>query len=130
MLMLQPAHRDTMRTYGTLLGRALMGLLFVFSGANMFLGGAANTATYFDSMGVPLAALMVWVVITIKVGAGSALILGYRVGLAASLLILFTLGTILVAHMNLSDMNLFKNLAIIGGLCYVIAYGPGEGWKL
>lgn len=130
MLMLSSAHRDTMRTYGTLVGRALMGLLFVFSGANMYLGGVANTTEYFMSMGVPLAALMVWVVIAIKIGAGGALMLGYRVGLAAGLLILFTLATIVVAHMSLADMNLFKNLAIIGGLCYVMAYGPGEGWKI
>ena len=28
------------------------------------------------------------------------------------------------------QMDLFKNLAIMGGLLYAMAYGPGDGWKL
>jgi uncharacterized membrane protein YphA (DoxX/SURF4 family) len=53
------------------------------------------------------------------------LMVGYRVGVAASALILFTLGTTLIAHMDPNDTNLFKNLAIVGGLLYVVAYGKG-----
>jgi uncharacterized membrane protein YphA (DoxX/SURF4 family) len=36
----------------------------------------------------------------------------------------------LIAHTDINDINLFKNLAIIGGLLYVLAYGAGEGWKM
>lgn len=50
---------------------------------------------------------------------------GYRVGASAGALILFTLGTIVIAHADVNDVNLFKNLAIVGGLLYVLAYGKG-----
>ncbi len=68
--------------------------------------------------------------IAVKILAGGALMLGYRTGLAAALLLGFTALTILFAHLNPDDINLWKNLAIIGGLLYAMAYGPGEGWKL
>ena len=78
-----------------------------------------------DSAGVPLGALMVWPVIILKIVAGGMLMVGYRVGASAGALILFTLGTIVIAHADVNDVNLFKNLAIVGGLLYVLAYGKG-----
>lgn len=130
-MMMDESHRAKLRKHGTLIGRVLMGLLFFSSGLDiLFVSGVGNTATYFANLGIPLAGLVVWVVLAIKFGAGGALMLGYRSGWAASLLILFTGSTILVAHLDPNDINLFKNFAIIGGLLYVMAYGPGEGWKL
>lgn len=127
--MIQESNRVIIRTYGTLLGRMLMGLLFFFSGVGILMQGTGNTIGFFESLGLPLAGLLVWVVLAIKLGAGGALMIGYRVGLAAAALIVFTLAATLVAHMNIEDPGLWKNLAVIGGLLYVIAYGPGEGWK-
>jgi putative oxidoreductase len=50
-----------------------------------------------------------------------------RVGAAA--LILFMIPTTLIVHTNLGDQNqlvhFLKNLAMMGGLLYVAAYGPG-----
>jgi len=124
-------HRQLMSKHGTMVGRMLIGLLFVFSGIGILaVQGVGNTAMFYDSLGLPMASLLVWVVLAIKLGAGGALLLGVKVEDAAMLLILFTLLATLVAHMNLQDINLFKNLAIIGGLLYVIAYGAGSGWKL
>ena len=128
--MLQEATRTNLRVYGTLVGRVLMGLLFFFSGVGILMSGPASTATYFASLGIPLAGLVVWLVLAIKIVAGGALMLGYRVGAAAALLILFTAAAILAAHMDMEDPGLWKNLAIIGGLLYVIAYGAGDGWKV
>lgn len=122
--------RTLLRSHGILLGRALIGLLFVFSGVGILVQGPAGAAGFYESMGLPMASLLVWVVIAIKLGAGGALMLGYRTGMAAAVLIVFTLLATLVAHMNTEDMNLWKNLAIIGGLLYAMAYGAGEGWKL
>lgn len=127
--MLSDGQRQTMRTHGTMLGRMLIGLLFFWSGISIIIGGPANTAMYFASVGVPLASLAVWPVIALKLAAGGALIAGYRVGIAAGALIIFTLLATLFAHVNIEDVNLFKNLAIVGGLLYVMAYGAGEGWK-
>lgn len=126
MLMLSAPQRDLVRDRGTKVGRMLMGLLFFASGLNMLLvQGPAATALFFESVGVPVAGLTVWLVIAVKILAGLAIIIGYRVGLAAAALILFTVAATFTAHRDLSDPGLLKNLAIIGGLLYLMAYGPG-----
>lgn len=107
-----------------------MGLLFFASGLSMLLvNGPAGTATYFAALGIPAAGMVVWLVIAVKVIAGLAIIVGYRVGLASALLISFTILATMVAHTDFSDPTqitaALKNLAIVGGLLYLMAYGPG-----
>lgn len=124
--MLSAPHRDLVRDKGTMLGRILIGFLFFSSGLGMLLvQGPEGVAGYFSSMGLPMAGLLVWLVIIVKVTAGGAIMLGKRVGLASAVLILFTLLTIVIAHRSFDDINMFKNLAIVGGLLYLMAYGPG-----
>lgn len=108
--------------YGPTVGRVLLGLLFLASGLSMaFMQGPGNVAGYFASLGIPLAGVAAYAVIALKVVAGGALIAGIRSDLAAMALILFTLAATLIAHLDISDTNLFKNLAIVGGLLYFIA---------
>lgn len=129
--MLNESHKPILRNYGTLLARILMGLMFLSSGLTiLFINGTAGTAAYYTSLGIPAAAALVWVVLLIKLGAGGALMLGYKTELAASALIGFTLIATGVAHMDVNDAGLWKNLAVIGGLLYTMAYGAGEGWSL
>jgi putative oxidoreductase len=127
--MLSEGQREMLRGKGTMLGRMLIGLLFFFSGLGIVVNGPANTVAFFESLNIPLASIAVWPVIILKLAAGGMLIAGYRVGIAAGALILFTLLTTLIAHMDINDPGLFKNLAIVGGLLYVMAYGAGESWK-
>ena len=100
----------------------------------MFTAGPEAIGGYFASVGVPLGAMMYWPVVILKISAGLALILGYRVGCAAAALILFTLGATYFGHSDWSDQNqvtaALKNFAIVGGLLYVAAHGAGSGWKL
>ncbi len=128
------AQRDMMRTHGTLVGRTLIGLLFLVSGGGMLLGGAEGVAGMIASKGLPLASLIAWVVILTKVLGGAALILGYRVGCAAAALFIFTALTIVLFHNAFIDPTqqtaALKNLSIMGGLLYVMAYGAGEGWRI
>lgn len=130
MLMLSTPQRDLVRDKGTKLGRILIGLLFFASGMSMLLvNGPLATAMYFGSLGVPLAGILVWVVIALKIGAGLAIMIGYRVGLASALLICFTVLATMIAHSDFTDpmeiTNALKNLSIVGGLLYLMAYGPG-----
>ena len=126
MLMMTTSQRDLVRDRGTVFGRFLIGLLFFGGGMSMLLvEGPANVALYFTSLGLPYASLLVWPVIALKIVAGLAIILGYRVGLASASLIGFTAAATMVAHRDFADSNLFKNLAIIGALMYLMAYGPG-----
>lgn len=114
------------RTKGSKLGRALLGLLFFVSGIGILLSGPAGTAMYFGSVGIPLAGIVVWLVIIIKIGAGGALLIGKKTTEAAAVLVLFTLLATLLGHLNPFDLtSVLKNLAIVGGLLYVMAFGPG-----
>lgn len=129
--MFKESHRQMFRTHGTMMGRVFMGLLFFYSGIGILMvQGISGTVGFYESLGVPMASLLVWVVLLIKLGAGGALMLGIKVEDAAMLLLIFTVLATLFAHMSFQDINLFKNLAIIGGLLYVIAFGAGNGWKL
>lgn len=126
--MLNDSQRMMVQTKGVVIGRMLMGLLFLSAGVGMLMaeGGPAASVGFYESVGLPMAGLMVWLVVAIKIVAGGLLILGKHVGNAACALIVFTALATLLAHRDLADMNLFKNLAIIGGLLYVMAFGAGR----
>lgn len=119
-----------LRAHGTMIGRMLIGLLFVFSGIGIVLNGVEGFSKIIEMRGLPMPIVLASLVVVWKIGAGSALILGWRTAQAALALIIFTALATLLFHLDLSDGDLFKNLAIIGGLLYVYVYGPGNGWKL
>jgi putative oxidoreductase len=127
--MLNESQRAMVQTKGVVIGRVLIGLLFLSSGLSMlFVQGPAGVGGYFASLGLPMAAALAWLVIILKVVAGGALVIGQYTERAALALVVFTALTILIAHRSFEDVNMFKNLAIIGGLLYVAAFGAGR-WK-
>ncbi len=132
--MMTETQRTMLRTHGTMVGRALLGLLFLVSGIGMFTGGVDGVAGMISSKGLPLAGLLAWIVVLVKILGGAALILGYRVGCAAGALFVFTALTVVFFHNAIVDPSqqtaALKNLSIMGGLLYVMAYGAGEGWRL
>lgn len=119
-----------LRAYGTMVGRMLIGLLFVFSGVGILLNGVENFSGMIEMRDLPMPMVLAWVVVVWKIVAGGALMLGWRTMQAALALIIFTALATLLYHLDLEDINLFKNLAILGGLLYVYVYGPGNGWRL
>lgn len=120
--MLSNSQRELLQTKGVVLGRVLIGLLFLSSGLGMlFTQGPDGVAGYFSSLSLPLPLVLAWLVIILKVVAGGSLVFGRNVLPAAGALIVFTLLTIPIAHSSFDDINLFKNLAIVGGLLYVAA---------
>ncbi len=130
--MLSDSQRMMLQTKGVVTGRVLMGLLFLVAGIGMFMaeGGPAASAGFYTMVGLPMAGLLVYVVAILKVVAGGFLIAGRNVGYAAGALAAFTLLATLLAHREISDpdqlMAALKNLAIIGGLLYVMAFGAGK----
>lgn len=119
-----------MRTHGAMVGRMLIGLLFVFSGVGIVLNGVEGFSGMIEMRGLPMPLVLAWLVVAVKIVAGAALMIGWRTTQAALALIIFTALVTLLYHLDLEDVNLFKNLAIIGGLLYVYVYGPGSGWRL
>lgn len=128
--MITETHLEFVRNSGTKLGRFLVGLLFFVSGLSiLFISGPAGTVAWFDAIGIPLASITVWLVILVKLVAGGALMIGRYVPHAAAALIIFTLLATAIAHLDFADPTqltaALKNLAIIGGLLYIMAFGPG-----
>jgi putative oxidoreductase len=117
-----------MSKIAAIIGRLLIGILFVFSGIGkiMDLGQAAG---YMSSVGLPASfALPVGL---FEIVAGLCLAGGFAVRLVSVLLAVFTAGTILFAHNRFNDpmqaMQALKNLAIIGGLA--LAFAHSQMWS-
>ena len=112
-----------------LTGRIFLSAIFVISGLSK-LSAPAATIGYIGSVGLPLAPLGFALAVAVEVFGGLALIAGYRSRVVAAVLAVFTLATALTFHNNLADQNqfihFFKNIAMIGGLLQVMAFGAGR----
>jgi putative oxidoreductase len=117
-----------------LVGRLLLAAVFLVAGIRKAMA-IAGSAGYFAKLGFPMPEVMVYVAIIIEVGGALMLIAGYKTRLAAWLLALFTVIAMFMAHrfwefpdaQYANQMNHFlKNLAIVGGMMFVAAFGPGS----
>lgn len=109
------------------LARAMLGAIFLASGFGK-IGAYAGTQGYMEAMGVPGALLPA--VIALEIAAPLAVIAGFQARLAAFLLAGFSLVSALIFHADFGDqmqqIMFLKNVAIIGGLLFVVAQGPGK----
>lgn len=116
-----------MNKYTTLLGRLLMGQIFLLAGISK-IGGFAATQGWMESLGVP--GFLLPAVILLEIGGGAALILGWQTRLSAVTLAGFSIIAAAIFHNNLADqmqsIMFMKNLAIAGGLLFIAAHGAGE----
>lgn len=117
-----------------LIGRALLGAIFVQSGFGKLTGLAGFTAGL-EGMGVPMAPAAAVVGACVEFFGGLALVLGAWTWLAAILVAGFTAVATLLAHrywdmppeqQGMQQIQFMKNLAIIGGLLALAAAGPGR----
>jgi putative oxidoreductase len=114
--------------YLNLLGRVLLGLIFLISGINK-IADPQGTQHYMTLMGMTTMTTLFYIgAVAIEI-AGS-LLLGYHIKAGAWLLFVFMIPTTLVFHTNFGDQNqmihFLKNLAMMGGLLYAAAYGGGR----
>lgn len=120
-----------------LAARILLALLFIWSGFGK-IGGFEGTAGYIASKGLPLPQLLAAATIVVEIGAGLALLFGWLTRWAALVLALFTLLAALIFHaywavpaeqVMMQQIAFMKNLAVVGGLFAVAAYGAGA-WSI
>lgn len=113
--------------YINLLGRLLMGGIFLLSGLHK-IGGYAATQGYMAHMGVP-GALLPLVIATEALG-GLAVIVGYQTRLAAFALAGFCLLTAIFFHYQpdnqMQMINFMKNLVMTGGFLILMKNGAGS----
>jgi putative oxidoreductase len=123
--------------YVPLIGRILLAVIFVLGGwGKLFSVGA--TAGYIASKGLPFAGLLAVAAVVIELGGGILLILGWQTRWIGLILFLFVLIITPIFHnfwafdavnqaaqYGAQRINFLKNLAIMGGMLYVIAFGGG-----
>lgn len=114
------------------IGRLLLATIFILSGL-MKIAAPEDTIAAIASIGLPFPAAGLVVAILVTLGGGLMLALGYRTRLAAAVLAVFTLVAGLLFHGAIGDRNemihLLKNLALVGGLLQVLAFGAGS-WSI
>lgn len=116
-----------------LAGRILLAAIFVMSGWGKATG-FAGTAAYMAGKGVPFPELLLPGAIVVELVGGILLILGWQVRWAALAILLFLIPTTLIFHnfwaidaaqVQAQAIQFMKNLAIMGGMLYVMAFGAG-----
>jgi putative oxidoreductase len=116
-----------------LAGRILLAAIFLVAGYGKLMA-FAGTSGYFAKLGFPAPDVMTVLAIAVELGGALLLIAGWHARWAAWALILFVAIATFAAHrfwefdasQYRNQMNHFlKNLALIGGLLFVVAFGPG-----
>jgi putative oxidoreductase len=126
--------QSTLQNPTVLVGRILLGLLFVLSGFGKIAGFEA-TVGYIAAQQVPMPAVVAALTIVVELGGGLALMAGLYTRQVVLVLAVFTLLASLVFHAfwaaseaqkMAQQINFLKNLAIAGGMLVVAAFGPGR----
>ena len=115
----------------SLLGRALLALLFIPAGFGK-IGGFAGAVGYAAAKGVPMPEVAIAIAIVVELGLGLLLLIGFQTRWAALAIAFFTVVITFIFH-PLSDpaqaQAFFKNIAVVGGLLTVAAWGAGA-WSV
>jgi putative oxidoreductase len=121
----------------TLIGRVLLSWLFIPAGYAK-IAGFAGTTGYIASKGVPLPEVAAALAIAAELGLGLLLLVGWQARWAALGLAVFVAVITPIFHnfwavpeaqKMMQSQAFWKNMAVIGGLLFVWAFGPGR-WSL
>ena len=118
-----------------LIGRLMLVVIFIKAAIGK-INGFDGTAKYMASKGMPMTSFLLFGAIVFLLVGSLSLLVGYKARIGALLLILFLLPTTLIFHpfwVEPAQMGAFvKNLAVLGGLFYVLGMGAGplslDGW--
>jgi putative oxidoreductase len=117
-----------------LVGRILLALIFILSGYGK-LTAFTGTAAFMTSKGLPFAEVLAALSIAVELGGGLAIVFGWKAREAATLIFLWMIPVTLIFHNPLGLdpalakqqlIHLHKNLAIMGGLLGLFAFGAGR----
>ena len=124
---------ELLQKYGPLAARILLAQIFIVSGIGK-IGGFAGTAGFMAGAGLPFAPVLLTLTIALELGGGILLVLGWQARWVAAAFFGFTFLTAMIFHpfWNSDPASIFgqlnnfmKNLAIMGGMLYVVVHGPG-----
>lgn len=108
-----------------LAGRLLLASIFLASAFGKITNFDA-TVQYMETHALPAPVLLCAAAVAVEALGGISLILGYYARWGAGALALFLLAATWIFHAGADQrIHLLKNLAILGGLLQVMAFGPG-----
>jgi putative oxidoreductase len=125
---------NTNRDIAALVGRILLALIFIIGGWNK-IGGFEGTAAYIASKGLPLPQVGAAIAVIVELLGGILLLVGFKARWAALAIFVFLIPTTFIFHpfwavpveqVASQQGNFMKNLAIMGGMLMVWAFGPGR----
>lgn len=117
-----------------LVGRILLALLFIPAGWAK-IGGFAGTAGYIASKGLPMPEVLAAAAVVIELGLGLLLLVGWQARWAALGIAIFVAVITPIFHgywampeaqQMMQKQAFWKNIAVVGGLLMVAAFGPGR----
>ena len=124
---------EAVKNFGPLAGRLLIAAIFILSGYGK-IGGFEGTVAQIAGKGMPLPELAAAGAIAVELVGGILLVIGWQARWAATALFLFMIPTTLLFHnfwafeaaqQTGQRIHFMKNLAIMGGILYVMAFGAG-----
>ncbi len=123
--------------YGPLIGRLLLANIFLVSGFKK-IAGFAGTAGYMASkmpaLDPGIVNVLLGLTILVEAGGGLMMLLGWQARSAAFAIFLWMIPVTMIFHaywglppeaMQMQFIQFQKNLAIMGGLLYIVAFGTG-----
>ena len=124
---------EIVKMYGPLVGRVLLALIFITAGYGK-ITGFEGTVGYMQAYNMPMTQVLAVIAIIIELGGGIMIAVGWKARWGAAALFIFVLVASFVFHafwtvpadqVQLQNIMFMKNLAIMGGMLYIIAYGSG-----
>ncbi len=118
-------------------GRLLLVALFLPAGISK-LSSFSGTVGYISSAGMPLPTVAAALAVVVEIIGSVALVFGFGTRVAALVLAFFTLVASFYFHaywavpvdqQMVMQLLFFKNVAVVGGLLVLAAFGAG-GWSL
>lgn len=125
---------EMLNRYGPLVGRVLLALIFIFAGFGK-INGFSGTVGYIEAYGLPMAQVAAIIAIVVELGGGIMIAAGWKARWAAAALFIFVLIASVVFHafwaveadqVQLQNIMFMKNIAIMGGLLYIMVHGSGS----
>ncbi len=114
-----------------LLARIFLSLIFLFSAGSQ-LKHYGFVKQYLTEQEVTAPAIFLSAGILLSLIGSLMVMFGYKTKIGAFFLVMFIVPATLIMYSDYGDfehlLQSAKNLAILGGLLYVLAYGPG-GWS-
>ncbi len=110
---------------GLLVMRIVIAAIFITHGV-MKLGAIDQTASFFASIGIPMASTMAWVVALLEVIGGTMMLLGLWTGVFGTLLAIIMIVAIFTTKLGSPFQKAELDLAILALTLGIVFSGPGK----